>query len=462
MSAGFELLRFEASPVTEAVAVVELDGRFAERAPARVRLLVEREGRGVEVPAVRSGGERPWTATFAIALDDLADDRTEFALAPGRGPLIALPAPEVAGGAGEERYIHLARQANELRHRLDEATEAAAATDELRADLALARRRAEQAEAAAEAATNEREDAAKAATTERERAEKAARAELESATEAAESARAELDALRDKLRETESQLTETERERAALRARAESADRTVAQLSGQTEELEQRARDAETRLVAAEDETRMARRDLRDTRARLESLLREQRHPEPARRGHEVPGEPGPRREPEPSPPAAGGDAEPTDVLETREIAAADEPASEDGEHDNGTPAREDGEHDNGAPAREDGEHDNGTPPRTTATATRATRVVRIWDEPGALEDDEADEEDAEDEDEDDGDRRARHAHEPLNPGRVGAGHIEPAQTKPPVLTPARIMVAIALLLLVAALLAIVLGAGLI
>ena len=75
---------------------------------------------------------------------------------------------------------------------------------------------------------------------------------------------------------------------------------------------------------------------------------------------------------------------------------------------------------------------------------------MKIWDGP-----------DEEDDDEDE-DRESRHGRERLDPARIGAGYIEPSQTKPALLTPARIMVGIALLLLVAALIAIVLGAGLV
>ena len=402
MSAEFSLLRFEAAPVSAAVALVELDGEFSERAPARVRLLIERGDRGVEVPAITSGGESPWSARFAIALDDLTDDATEFALAPGRGPLIALPTPSVAGGPDEDRFLRLAREANDLRHRLDEATAAADEVPAVRAALASERHRAE-------SLAHEVEEA--------ERAAVSARAERDDAVQASEAAEEEQAALRRQLRETEARLTETERERAALRARAESADRAVADLTNRIDALEDRAREAEAKAVAAEDETRLARRDLRDTRARLETLLREQRHPEPTRRGHEVPD-----AEPEPAPDPSSS-TEPTDVLETREIAATEESDVEPGSDDDA--------------------------PRTTATATRATRVVKIWDDPA----------DAEQPDED---RDSRHAPEPRDPGRVGAGSISPAQTKPPALTPARIMVAIALLLLVAALVAIILGAGLV
>ena len=297
VSTEFELLRFEAAPVSATVAVVELDGAFTERAPARVRLLIERGGRGVEVPAITSGGESPWSATFAIALDDVADESTEFALAPGRGPLIALPSPSVGGGGpDDDRFLRLAREANQLRHQLGEATAAAGEVDAVRAELADARQEAEDEVTQLRARLAEIQHRAETAQSEAA----AARTEREEAAKERATALDEQESLRERLRETETQLTDTERERAALRARAESADRTVADLTARAEALEQRAREAEEKVVAAEDEARISRRDLKDTRARLEAVLREQRHPGPERRGYEVADEV-PTRSPTPS-----------------------------------------------------------------------------------------------------------------------------------------------------------------
>jgi hypothetical protein len=477
VSADFELLRFEASPASATVAIVELDGRFLGPAPARVRLLVERGGRGVEVPAITSGGDSPWTASFAVALEDLADDATEFALAPGRGPLVGLPQPEVAGGPDEDRYIRLARQANELRHRLGEATIAAGEAERLRGELAAAEQRGEseaerlRGEIAAAEQRGESEAerlrgevaAAERRVADAEETAKAARDQRDSANAAAEAARSERAALAERLRETEARANEAERDRAALRARAESADRTAAELREQLEAAEEEVRAVEARAVAAEDETRLARRDLRDTRARLEAVLREQRQPVAERRGHEVP-EPG-----APSDPAEGADAA-SDADE-----GADAPRDT-GDGDAGTPSDTDApgagtERTAVLETREitpvDDDADTDAPPRAEsagATATRATRVVRIWDDP-----------DAANVSADDEDRR-RHAHEPqirrlpqtgddepeANPARVGARYIEPAETHGTIFTPARIMVGVALLLLVAALIAILLGAGLV
>jgi hypothetical protein len=51
---------------------------------------------------------------------------------------------------------------------------------------------------------------------------------------------------------------------------------------------------------------------------------------------------------------------------------------------------------------------------------------------------------------------------EVLEPAAVGARFIEPAEAKPAGLTPARILVGVAVVLFIAALLAILLGAGLV
>ncbi|MDQ3740921.1 MAG: hypothetical protein M3389_08265, partial [Actinomycetota bacterium] len=69
----FELLRFEATPVTSTAVVVELDGRFTGGPePTQPRLLVESGGAGREFPALSAGGSSPWAATFAVPLDDLS------------------------------------------------------------------------------------------------------------------------------------------------------------------------------------------------------------------------------------------------------------------------------------------------------------------------------------------------------------------------------------------------------
>jgi hypothetical protein len=391
VSAGFELLRFEAVPVSDTVALLALDGRFDGPAPTRCRLLIERGGRGVEVPATTSDDGTPWSATFAIAIADLADDGTDFSLVAGRGTLFALPAPEHAcGPSGEERYVQLARQANDLRRRLGTATA-------LTSEHARAREAAEAERDVLREAQHDFERRAEDA----ERTAAAARDQRDAAHAAAEEARAELAQARETLRETEGRLVATERDRASLRARAHASERSCAELRERLAAAEARAQDAEARVVAAEDETRTARRDLHDTRARLESMLREQRRdPSAERRGHEVSDGDGEG--------AASAHAEETAVLETAQIATDDAPPVGDDDTD-----------------------------ERPAAPTRQTRVVRIVDDPLA-------------------DTGA--TDEVLEPAAVGARFIEPAERRGAALTPARILVGAALLLLALALVVIFLG----
>jgi hypothetical protein len=247
----FELLRFEATPVAPAVAVVELDGRFTGPEPSRPRLLVETGGVSREMPPLEAGGT-PWSAVFAIPLAALSDPDAAFSLVPGRGPLIALPSPSESGG-DDDRVVRLARTANDLRHRLSSATENAAAAaerviavgeerDRLAAELADARA----ALSAAEARSAESHDAALAAREEQARTE----GEADEARAAAERAQDEARAA-----------VQDELERAAAEAGA--ARSALAEL--------------QDRVIAAEDEARAARVDLRDARARVESLMRENR-----------------------------------------------------------------------------------------------------------------------------------------------------------------------------------------
>ena len=177
---SFELLRFEATPVTPAAAVVELDGRFTGLDPVRPRLLVGTGGTEHEMPALEVGGApgpgpsdtgsgepplRGWSASFAIPLAALSDPLASFALVPGRGPLIELPPPSESGN-GDDRFVALARTANDLRHRLTSALEAAADRDHLSDELDALRERLaateERVTEAHEAAMRAREDQARA------------------------------------------------------------------------------------------------------------------------------------------------------------------------------------------------------------------------------------------------------------------------------------------------------------
>ncbi|HEX8123615.1 MAG TPA: hypothetical protein VF549_20360 [Solirubrobacteraceae bacterium] len=247
---AFELLRFEATPVSSAAALVELDGVFTGPEPARPRLLVEAGGVSREMPALSAGGSSPWSASFAIPLTVLGD--AAFALVPGRGPLIALPEP-TSTDVDDDRFVRLARTANDLRRRLGQATEDAAAAAERLAELASERDaltaalEAARAEAAAaQARASDAHDAAVAAREEQARAEGEAEEARESLSHARDEARA---AVASELAALEQSLAEA---REALAAEEE-------------------------RAVAAEDDARAARRELVEARARIESLLRENR-----------------------------------------------------------------------------------------------------------------------------------------------------------------------------------------
>ena len=241
MTPAFELLRFEATPVSAAAAVVELDGVFAGPAPSRPRLLVESGGVSREMPALESGGS-PWSASFAVPLTAVGDPAASFALVPGRGPLVELPAPTTGGGADDDRFVRLARAANDLRHRLSVALDRAEDRDHLAAELAQGRERL----AAAEQRVAEAHEAAMRAREEQARAE----GEAEEARDALARAREEA--------------------RAEVREEIEAANRDAAAARTELEEARERA-------VGAEDEARAARIELRDARARIEALVRESR-----------------------------------------------------------------------------------------------------------------------------------------------------------------------------------------
>jgi hypothetical protein len=132
----FEVLRFSATPASAEVALLELEGRF--RAPVRRRLgaprLLAEEGTvRMEVGAAEGGdataepdGVR-WRASFAVPLRLL--ESGTFALAVGRELLVDLPDPDSAErtNGSSDLHVRLAREANGLRQRADEAREAAAA-----------------------------------------------------------------------------------------------------------------------------------------------------------------------------------------------------------------------------------------------------------------------------------------------------------------------------------------------
>jgi hypothetical protein len=225
----FELLRFTASPVSVDLAVVELDGRFAQRGRfARQPVLVVEDGeQRVELAPVRAhfDGDR-WRSVYAVPLGALDGGRFALGL---RGTLLDLPTPDPADDA--DRFAALAREANRLRRALEAAENDAAA-----------------ARAEAAAATAERGGAVTAA---RDAAEGAA-AERIAALEAEVVA-----AHRTAAADAEERRAEAERALEAavtpVIARAEAAEARVAELEGEVPVAEARgAASAEERVAAAE------------------------------------------------------------------------------------------------------------------------------------------------------------------------------------------------------------------
>lgn len=390
---AFEVLRFEAVPAAAGVALLELEGRFASGAvPARPRLLVEWGGRSQELPAVvHSGGVggTPWSATFAVPLEAVDADGSGFAIVPGRGPVIGLPSPDLAPGE-DDRFVRLARGANDLRHRLAEASASAATSNTRYAEVAEERDRlaAELAAARERAGTAERDLAA--ATT----AVKEVRAAAEVADREAAEARAGADGLRERL---DAETTRAEAAEAATTHERALREEQRAELERLHEEMATAAEEAEelqARLAAAEDEAEAAQRELRDVRSRLTALQRERSLERPATPHGAVSVESAPLEWDD------DGDEDDVDEPEPTVAIAVDPEPTETMEVD---------------------------PP------TR--RTIRL--EPH--DDDEI-----------------------LPPAAVGARLIEPSSTKPPMLTPARIAVGVAVLLLFIALVIIFAGGGLV
>jgi predicted nucleic acid-binding Zn-ribbon protein len=413
--AAFEVLRFEAVPAAAGVALLELDGHVVSGpVPSRPRLLVEWGGRSQELPAVVAGGggaspqgampRTVWSATFAVPLESLDAPDRSFGLVPGRGAVIGLPDPDLAGG-DDDRFVRLARAANDLRHRLAEASASAATADARFGEVAEERDRL----AAELAAMTERAETA-------ERAAKEIRAAGEAADEAAARARTELEQAMAEAatlrRRLESETARAEAAEAAAtheRTLRDEARADVDRLHGEMAAAAEHAEELQDKLVAAEDEATAAQRELRDVRARLTALQRERARDRP---------------------PAAPHGAVPTESA----------PLEWD----------DDGGDDTDATAVLDAEPE----PDADADRERFSSAEEVMDEPTAplpvrrtirLEPH-------------DGDDAI------LPPAAVGARFIEPSTTKPPLLalTPARILVGVAVLLLVIALVVIFAGGGLV
>jgi len=419
---SFEVLRFEAVPAAAGLAVLELDGRFADGGRAGAvsspRLLVETAAGSAELPAVELVRE-PWSATFAVSLDALADPDAAFALVPGRGPLIALPAPSLAS-ADDDRFVRLARTVNELRHQLTETAARAADADRLRTELGQARARAVELERRAAAAGRE----AAAARAERDRAVAEAAERIAAAEEDAEHRVAAV------AREADERIAAAEEDAAArIDAAARDAGERVAAAVAAAEEASVTLARASAEIAALTERAETAERRALEARNAADAAHREAGAPSPSPPACTDPvgGLRWDRDEPtaptapvEPAATAApAASAEPTRTLE---LDAEDVGA--------------------GPPEDEPEETVRVLGPRSPAARRlRPTRVIAPA--PGELEPAEGDDRD------DDA---------ILPPAAVGARHIEPSTTRPSGLTSARIMVGSAVLLLFLALLLIFLG----
>jgi hypothetical protein len=243
-SPPFELLRFEAAPISSTLVVLELEGRFRQATRfARAPVLVVEPGgdaRRIELSPVRTAADGArWQAAYAAPVE---------ALSPGarlslgvRGTLVELPAPDEPDDG--ERLTTLARETNRLRRRLEAAeteTQAARAdADAARAELATAVTAARD---EAVAASAERIDALEREVVEAHRL----------AASDAEKARAETDAalaaaIEATTRQHQQALTEAN-------TRAETAEHDAEEAQARARAAERQIQDADARAAAAEAE----------------------------------------------------------------------------------------------------------------------------------------------------------------------------------------------------------------
>jgi hypothetical protein len=164
--APFELLAFTAAPVAGALAVIEVEGRFAAQGNGRFTrrpvLVVEADDDRprLELAPVRAElRDTYWRGAYAVPAEALSGARFALGL---RGTLLELPAPD--GAEETDRLSALAREANGLRRAL-EAAEANAVTARAEADATAAElgAAAEQRATDAEARARVADEAARAA-----------------------------------------------------------------------------------------------------------------------------------------------------------------------------------------------------------------------------------------------------------------------------------------------------------
>ncbi|HEU4658066.1 MAG TPA: hypothetical protein VFR97_11090 [Capillimicrobium sp.] len=278
----FEVRAFQALPAAAAVAVLVLEGRFAagvSQPLGRPRLHLDDGEVRVDVapvhgPEATAGpGGVPWRATFAVPLAIV--DRASYALAIGRDLLVELPPPDL-GERGDDadaeaaRLARLAREANDLRRRLDAARDALAGAEARAREAETARRERDEARAELEATR------AKLASAEETAREQAARA---AAKARAEAARAGEEALVQAARRHEAALEAMRLEHEqALAAAVRDHERSRAEAASAHDEA----------LAAQRARADAARRELQIARAELHALREagataETAEPRPAR-----------------------------------------------------------------------------------------------------------------------------------------------------------------------------------
>jgi hypothetical protein len=267
-AAQFELRRFEATPVTGAIVLVELEGRFRQSTRfGRPPVLVIDPGedrRRVELQPVRTSADgQRWQASYAVPAEALtATARLALGI---RGTLLELPAPDEPDDG--QRLTALAREANTLRRELEAAEAgaaeriaaleqevaeahrlAASAAETARAESAAALALAEQRATAAE--TSLTETTTRAESAEQRATEIAARAE--SAEQRATEATARAEAAERSSIESTARAESAEQRATEATARAEAAERSSIESTARAESAEQRATEATARAEAAE------------------------------------------------------------------------------------------------------------------------------------------------------------------------------------------------------------------
>ncbi|WCB96848.1 hypothetical protein DSM104299_05616 [Baekduia alba] len=215
--APFELLRFEATPISGALVVLELEGRFrtATRFGRPPVLVVEpgEDQRRIELTPIRTlaDGQR-WEAAYAAPAEALAPGtRLSLGL---RGTLLELPPPDEPDDG--ERFTAVAREANRLRRELERAeADAASVRAELGAAVSAAR---DEALAGPTERIAALEQQLEAATTHNERALAEATARAEAAETRATEAETRVAEAETRVAEAEARATQAEEARQAAEA----------------------------------------------------------------------------------------------------------------------------------------------------------------------------------------------------------------------------------------------------